>query len=178
MTSTLENQAVRGRRIEIALYRDKDTYLPGIITRVSLDRSYFWVRLDGKRSNLPVRTDHEYLRYLDQVVDVPDLPMGVFTPVADDMNGFYEHAGVLVAAIGEDGEDLVVLTEDLDKAVEAAIVYGPEAGFDPDYFDREDMQARWVVFEWMPEDAEFPWLMNCASKGDDHAVHVYYLPTA
>jgi hypothetical protein len=104
--------------------------------------------------------------------------MGRFAPVANDMNGFYEHAGVLVLAIGEDGEDLVVITDDKEKAFAAAVGYGPTLGFDEDFFDREDMQARWVVFEWQPEDAEYTWLMNVAAQGDDQAVHIYYLPTA
>lgn len=185
MTSTLADKAVVGRRVEFTFYRDLDTpdghAYPGIITGTEPGLSgalLARIRLDGKRSTLTIPVAYEGLTYLDQVVPVPDLPMGRFTPAADDMNGFYEHSGVLVLAIGEDGEDLVVITDDKEKAFTAAIGYGPELGFDPDYFDREDMQARWVVFEWQPEDAECAWFMNPAAEGDDQAVHVYYLPTA
>jgi hypothetical protein len=179
MKSTLEDQAVVGRRIELALYRDKDNYLPGIITAVNTEGAYFWVRLDGKRSNLPVRTDHEYLRYLDEVVDVPALPMGPFTPVADDMNGFYEKAGVLVAAIGEDGEDLIVVTDDLDKARASVAAYAEWTGLDPDYVGLDDLRPHWAVFTWEPEDAEFPWTVRWdAEESDDQAIRIHYLPAS
>ncbi|MEU7338653.1 hypothetical protein [Streptomyces sp. NPDC007074] len=177
MTTALEDLAVRGRRVELALLRDKDNYLPGIITNVTTDQAALWVRLDGKRCNLPVRADHEYLRYLDEVVDVPDLPMGPFTPGEADMAGVW--AGVPLAAIGEDGEALVLLTDDRDKAVQAATAYDREIGVDIHYVDYDQMAARWAVFTWEPEDAEFAWTIRWdVQESDDHAIRVHYLPAA
>ena len=181
-TQSVYPKAHTGRRIAFTRFRDlpNGPQHQGIITGINPDEpvSSLLIRLDGTRRNLHVRPNYEGLTYLDEVVPVPDLPMGAFTPVANDMNGFHEHAGVLVTAVGEDGENLVVLTDDKDEAYATAVGYGPDLGFDPDYFDREDMQARWVVFEWEPEDSDCSWVMNPAAQGDDHAVHVYYLPTA
>jgi hypothetical protein len=181
-TQTAYPKAHAGRRVSYTRYGDLPfgPQAQGIITGIDPGESIAWllIRLDGARRSLHVRPNYEGLTYLDEVVPVPDLPLGPFTPVANDMNGFYEHAGVLVLAIGEDGEDLVVITDDKETAYAAAIGYGPTLGFDPDYFDREDMTAQWVVFEWQPEDAESTWFMNPAAEGDDQAVHVFYLPTA
>jgi hypothetical protein len=174
-TTTLEDLAVRGRRVELALLRDKDNYLPGIITNVPGDQDALWVRLDGKRYNLPVRPDHPYLRYLDQVQPVPELPMGPFTPSADDMVGVWE--SVPLSTIGEDGEDLILLTDDRDKAVAAARAYDREVGVDIHYVDYGRMKAHWAVFTWEPEDAEVPWTVRWdAQEGDDQAVRIHYLP--
>lgn len=175
MTDTLEDLAVRGRRVELALLRDKDNYLPGIITNVPADQAALWVRLDGKRYNLPVRADHPYLRYLDEVVPVPALPMGAFTPSEADMVGVWED--VPLATIGEDGEALILLTDDRDKAIQSATAYDREVGIDIGYVDYERMAAHWAVFTWEPEDAEFPWTVRWdAAEGDDQAVRIHYLP--
>jgi hypothetical protein len=186
-TTTLEDLAVTGRRVLFTYYRElgDGPEHPGIITGTEDGDSgalRVLVRIDGTRSPLSVPADYEGLTYLPDVVDVPALPMGPFTPTANEANGFFEHDGVLLTAVGEDGEDVVVLTDDEDKALEAAIGYGPELGFDSDYFtdifDPRDAKPRWVVFEWQLEDAECPWLMNTAAEGDPHAVHIYYLPTS
>lgn len=175
MTSTLEDLAVVGRRVELALLRDKDNYLPGIITNVPGDQAALWVRLDGKRYNLPVRADHQYLRYLDDVQPVPALPMGAFTPSEADMVGVWE--GVPLATIGEDGEALILLTDDRDKAVAAATAYDREVGVDIHYVDYERIKPYWAVFTWEPEDAEFPWTVRWdAAEGDDQAIRIHYLP--
>lgn len=179
MSSTLVEKAVVGRRIELAYYRDLKndgadaTYHPGIITGVD---GGVWIRLDGTRCNVRSPIDYEGLRYLDDVVPVPDLPMGPFTPAADSEHGFYEKAGVLLATIGEDGEDLVILTDDRAKAAAAAAAYDAEIGLDLDSVDYGALRAKWAVFEWEPEDSESPWTVRWASEGDDMAIHLYFLP--
>jgi hypothetical protein len=179
MTSTLEEQAVVGRRITLTFYRDlklpNPPAYPGIITGVAEDRASAWIRLDGKRYNMAARTDYDGLTYLDEVVPVPALPMGPFTPTADNMIGVWE--GVPLTTIGEDGEDLVLLTDDLEKARAAAIAYDAEVGVHPDSANYDDLRACWAVFTWEPEDAECPWTVNWpAAEGDDKAVRIFYLP--
>lgn len=184
MTQTLETRAVAGRRIEFTYFRDLELpdgpAYPGIVTRTGTghsNRLLAQIRLDGKRSTLTIPVQYEGLRYLDEVVPVPDLPMGRFTPVADDMNGFYEKAGVLLAAIGEDGEDLVIVTGEMAKARAAAYAYAEEIGIALDSVDVDDLRAHWAVFEWEPEDAEYPWTVRWdAAEIDDQAVHIFYLP--
>jgi hypothetical protein len=180
MTITLEDLAVVGRRVEFAYYRslhdDFETlYLPGIITAVTDDVASLRVRLDGQRSNLTVRPDYEGLRYLEQVVPVPELPMGRFTPTVDDLEGVWE--GVPLCSISEDG-DLIVLTGDRVKAIAAARTYLDEmGGVYLEDVDFDDIRAHWAVFEWEPEDAEFPWTVDWdAAEGDDHAIRIHYLP--
>ena len=175
MLNTTTEKAVVGRRVELALYRDPTNYLPGIITAVTDDKAALQIRLDGKRYNIPTRTDHEFLRYLDEVVDVPALPMGPFTPTAKDMLGVW--AGVPLSTIGEDGEDLIILTGDKDKAQAAGIAYANEIGLDLSAVDFEALQACWAVFTWEPEDAECPWTVNwAAAESDEKAVRIHYLP--
>lgn len=174
MSATLVENAVVGRRVELALYRDPTHYLPGIITSVTTDKAALRIRLDGKRYNLPVRTDHEYLRYLDEVTEVPALPMGPFTPTVKDMLGVW--ADVPLSTIGEDGEDLIILTDGKDKAQAAAVAYADEIGLDLSAIDFEALHACWAVFTWEPEDAEYPWTVRWASEGDEKAVRIHYLP--
>lgn len=175
MTTNIETKAVVGRRVELALYRDKDNYLPGIITAVTGDEAALRIRLDGKRYSIPVRADHPYLRYLDEVVPVPALPMGRFVPTAEDMLGVWE--GVPLATIGEDGEDLILLTDDPVKAQAAAAAFDAEVGIDLAAIDYESMRACWAVFTWEPEDAPSPWTVNWdAAEGDGLAVQIHYLP--
>ncbi|MBE4761808.1 hypothetical protein [Streptomyces caniscabiei] len=185
MSSTLTEKAVVGRRIEFTYHRGltdnrADLQAQGIITAAEPGYNgalLARVRLDGHRSNLHVPADYEGLTYLDEVVPVPELPMGPFTPVADDTNGFYEKAGVLVAAVGEDGEVLIVLTDDPAKARAAASEYAEWFGLDPDYVDQKDLSPRWAVFEWEPEDSESPWTVRWdVTETDDHAVRIYHLP--
>lgn len=177
MSSTLTEKAVVGRRIELTYYRDleKDNAPthPGIIT--SIGQGSVWIRLDGKRYSLHARSNFQGLRYLDDVVSVPELPMGRFQPAAGDMLGVWE--GVPLSTIGEDGEDLILLTTDREKAAAAAIAYDREVGVDVDCVDYGRLRACWAVFEWEPEDAEFPWTVRWdASDDEDQAVHIYYLP--
>lgn len=179
MTETLTEKAVVGRRVTLTFHRDlklpDPPAYPGIITSVSSDKDSVWVRLDGKRYNLPARADYRGLTYLDEVVPVPDLPMGRFIPSPQDMAGVWE--GVPLATIGEDGEDLILLTDDPVKARAAAVAYDQEVGVHPDSANYDRIQARWAVFEWEPEDAEFPWTVNWdAAEGDDQAIQLYYLP--
>lgn len=181
MTSTVTEKAVVGRRITLTYYRDLELpeppVHPGIITGVGEDRGSVWIRLDGRRCNLAARPDYRGLTYLDEVVPVPKLPMGPFTPVADDENGFFEKAGVLLAAIGEDGENLILLTDNRDKAREAAYAYDTEVGVDTSCVNYDNLQPCWAVFEWQPEDSEAPWNVRWdASEGDDQAIRIHYLP--
>lgn len=181
MTSILEEKAVVGRRVELTYYRDLERDQPpahpGIITGVGEDKASVWIRLDGKRYNLAARADYQGLHYLDEVVPVPALPMGRFTPAPDDMLGVWE--GVPLSTIGEDAEALIIITDDRAKAWEAASAYFREVGIDidPDYQDADDLLPKWAVFEWEPEDAECPWTVNWdAAEGDDQAIQLYYLP--
>lgn len=185
MSSTLtEEKAVVGRRITFTYYRDLDQAdrpaYPGIITGTEPGLSgalRALIRLDGTRSTLSIPVTYDGITYLDEVAPVPDLPMGRFLPFASDQNGFYEKAGVLVAAIGEDGEDLIVVTDSVDKARAALADYAAWTGLDPDSMGLHHLRPYWAVFEWEPGDAESPWTVNwAAAEGDDQAVHIYYLP--
>lgn len=182
MSSTLEDLAVVGRRIAFTYYRDlpDGPAHPGIITgrfpsqgaSVNVE-----LRLDGMRHSLHIPPNYQGLRYLDEVVPVPALPMGRFHPFRSDSNGFWEKEGVLLAAVGEDGEDLVVITDDRDQAIAAARAYLQEVDVDLDYVDLDDIRAHWAVFEWEPEDAESPWSVRWdAEEGDDMAIRIHYLP--
>ncbi|MER6092518.1 hypothetical protein [Streptomyces bluensis] len=178
MTSTLTDKAVVGRRVEFAFYREQATYWPGIITALTGDSASLRIRLDGTRSNLAVQPDYEHLRYLDQITDVPELPMGRFQPTVEVLDGEWE--GVPICSLGEDGA-LIALTDDLAKAVTAMNTYRRDmAGclYDPEFdtVTADGPEAHWAVFEWEPEDAECPWLMSRAQEGDEMAVHIHYLP--
>ena len=186
-TTTAHPKAHAGRRVEFTYYRDMDLAdspaYPGIITGTEPAMSgalLVRIRLDGKRSNLAIPAGYEGLRYLDEVTEVPKLPMGRFQPVADDANGFYEKAGVLLAPICEDGEELVIITGDRDKAHEAAAEYLREIGVVEDDLNAQDetkyLTPKWAYFEWQPEDAECPWFAHWCAEGDDQAIQIYYLP--
>jgi len=185
MTSTLTEKAVIGRRVTLTYYRDLNRpdrpdrpEHPGVITELVPNQgASVRIRLDGTRCSVYARPDYEGLTYLDEVGPVPELPMGRFTPVASDPYGFYKKAGVLLATIGEDGADLVVITDDPEIARAAARLYDTEIGVDVDSVNYGAMAPKWAVFEWEPEDAECPWTVSWASKGDDQAVHIYYLPS-
>lgn len=183
MTSTQTEKAVVGRRVTFTYHRDRGLpdppAYPGIITSTEPGLSgclLAVIRLDGHRSHLHIPVDYEGLTYLDEVTEVPDLPMGRFLPVADDRHGLWEYEGVLLATVGEDGENLVLLTDDPAKARAAATTYLTETGVDLDYVHFDSMRALWVVFAWEPDDSEYPWTWSDASEDDDQAVHVYYLP--
>lgn len=176
MSSTLTEQAVVGRRITLTRYRDlpDGPAHPGIITAlVPTQGASVKIRLDGKRHTLHVPPDYQGLHYLDEVTDVPDLPMGRFHPTPEQLEGVWE--GVPVCAISEDG-DIVILTTDREKAEAAAWAYLKHACVDPDYVDMGDLTLRWAYFEWQPEDAESEWYMHWAAEGDDHAIQLYFLP--
>lgn len=191
MTSTLAEKAVTGRRVELTPYRDlpDGPARPGIIVDTAPgfgDDTLALVRLDGKRATHPVPVDYKGLRYLDEVVPVPDLPAGPFIPTAayPDPVAFVERAGVFVTAVGEDGEDLIALTTDRTVAETAIRARAVEVGFDVDYLDFDRMQPRWGVFDWEPYDPERPWAADDwfvswdASEGDEKAVHIFHLPDA
>lgn len=191
MTSTLMEKAVVGRRVEFAYYSnlqsDSETvWHPGIITGTEPGLSgslLALIRLDGKRSTLNIPLDYEGLTYLDQVVPVPDLPTGPFIPTAKGPDGFRETAGVLVTAVGEDGEDLIAITTDRDKAAAALRARSVELGWDPDYLDFDGVEAGWAVFDWEPVDPDEPWAADDwfvrwdASEVDEKAVHIFHLHT-
>lgn len=181
MTSTLTDKAVVGRRVQFAyhhsLVNDSETlYHPGIITGTEPGLSgalRALIRLDGRRSNLSIPVDYEGLRYVDEVVPVPDLPMGRFTPTADDFGGDWE--GVPVCSL--ESEDIILLTDDRSRAAAALHEFCKDMWIDIDRESLPALQSGWAVFEWQPEDSEHPWMVRWdAAEGDDHAVHIYYLP--
>jgi hypothetical protein len=179
-TTTLEDLAVRGRRVLFTYFRQlgDGPEHPGIITGLEDGDSgslRALIRIDGTRSNLSVPVDYEGLTYLEEVVDVPDLPMGPFTPAANDLLGVWED--VPLATIGEDGTDLIILTDDRDKAVAAARAYDREVGVDVHFVNYDAIKAYWAVFTWEPEDSEFPWTVRWdAQEGDNQAIRIHYLP--
>jgi hypothetical protein len=188
MTSTLTEKAVVGRQIRFTYYRDLDVAdgpsYPGIITATEpgYDGTLMArIRLDGTRSNLSIPVAYEGLTYLDEVVPVPELPMGRFTPTLDQLEGEWE--GVPLCSIGEDG-DVIAFTGDREKAVRAMRVYRREmAGclYNPafDGVNEADVRAWWAVFEWQPEDSEIPWTVQWGPEfeGSDHAVRIHHLPS-
>lgn len=180
MTSTLAEKAVTGRRVEFAYYSnlqsDSETvWHPGIITAIEPGLTGVMlacIRLDGeRRSGLHIPTDYEGLRYLDQVVPVPDLPMGRFTPTANDFGGDWEGVPVVQC----ESEDIVILTGDQTRAAVALDAFCKDMLIDREYLPV--MQSRWAVFEWEPEDAEYPWTVNWdVSEHDDQALRIFHLP--
>ncbi|MFJ6348619.1 hypothetical protein ACIQKB_03980 [Streptomyces sp. NPDC092046] len=180
--TTLPAQATVGRRVAFTHHRDLSKACRdqiGIITAIDTgQRAALRIRLDGSRSNLNVAPDYEGLRYLDEVVPVPELPMGRFQPSAQHPGMDYIYDGVLVVEF-EDG-DMVAITEDRARAEAAVATYlRDQAGIDDEADIREalaDLTSRRVVFEWEPEDAECAWFMNPAVEGDDQALGVHYLP--
>lgn len=183
MTSTLTEKAVVGRRIEFTYFRElkqpNPQAFPGIITGTEPGYSgnlLALIRLDGTRSTLRTPIDYQGLTYLDEVTEVPDLPMGPFTPVADDRHGLWEKDGILYATIGEDGYDLVLITTDQTAALAVARAHLEDSLGDLDYVDFDRMTGYQAVFEWEPEDAECPWTVRWPADGYEKAVHIYYLP--
>lgn len=170
---TLHPMAQPGRRVEFAYYSDPDLYLPGVITGIDHDQARsVLIRLDGARSNLHIPPNYKGLRYLDAIGPVPELPMGRFHPTSADLGGAWE--GVPVCQFED--EDVIVLTPRRDAAVTALTAYCTDMDWDLELVDPGRMVARWAVFERQPEDAESPWLMNVADKGDDMALLIHYLP--
>jgi hypothetical protein len=188
MTTSLAEKAVAGRRVKYLIHRSAhddrtaDAYQGGIVTgtvTAGNGRLLAKVRLDGDRSSLTLPADYDGLRYLDEVVPVPVLPMGRFTPVEDEMNGFFHVQGVLVTTVGEDGDEWVFITDDRDKAKAAALAYAEETDVDVDFVDFGALEPKWAAFEWEPEESESPWVVHWdAQESDDHAVHVFYLIAA
>jgi hypothetical protein len=176
MTDTLTQKAVIGRRVLHTRYSDlgkPDAATPGIITELFLNQGgYVKVRLDGQRWTLNVPVMYQGLTYLDQVVPVPELPMGRFHPTADDFGGDWE--GVPVCQLGDD--DIIILTADPDAARAALAAFCKDMYLDFEFISLEGLEGRWAVFEWQPEDAECPWLMDFAAESDDQAVRIHYLP--
>ncbi|WP_127468675.1 hypothetical protein [Streptomyces sp. B27] len=173
-TVTLPAQAVIGRRVEFAYYRDQTTFLPGIITAITDDPASLRIRLDGKRNNVACRPDYDGIRYLDQVTTVPALPMGTFTPTAEDFGG-PTYAGIPVCQL--DDEDILILTADQDAARAALVAYCKAQDIDPEYAE-DPLTATWARFEWQPEDADVDWQVTFDDKPADGAVQVHYLPAA
>lgn len=179
MTTTPTLSAEPGRRIIFSGFASDPTPRPGVITGIA-DTGALLIRLDGMRYSLhivPERLpDTKCLHLLNEIGPVPELPMGPFIPTADDRNGIYEHHGVLYAAIGEDGEDLIVVTEDLDVAKKIARHHAESTDLDLDDEALEDFRGEWSQFVWEPEGALCPWVWTPASEGAEHAVHVFSLP--
>lgn len=182
-TPTLPATAVVGRRIKFTYYRDLNTAdgteHPGIITGiVPTQGASLKIRLDGRRSSLHVPPAYEGLRYLDEVVPVPALPMGRFMPSLDTEGFNYAYGGVLVVGFDDDG--LAALTPDRDKAVAAVSTYLREVhGMDDEGSVRDEvrwLESKRAFFEWEPEDAEHSWSMHFAEDGDvDQVIRLHYL---
>ena len=100
----------------------------------------------------------------------PPRPMGRFHPTADDLQGEWE--GVPATEF-EDG-DIVLVTDDRTAALKALTAYAADMGLDLEF--HSDMEARWVVFEWQPEDAEYRYFMHFTTEDADMALPVHYLP--
>ncbi|NUS25090.1 MAG: hypothetical protein HOV92_12820 [Streptomyces sp.] len=181
MTTTMNARAVVGRRVMFTRYSDlgkPDAAKPGIITElIPTQGASVRIRLDGQRYTLHARPDYQGLTYLDEVTDVPALPMGAFTPTADDLGGAWEGVPVCLLEDVAGGEHVIALTGDTAAARTAVATYLTETGWDVEFVDLDRLEARWAVFEWEPEDADSPWTVNLdASEDDDQAVHIYYLP--
>lgn len=178
MSSTVKEKAVVGRRI-LFNHASRGPDQPAVITRLKVKEEGFgggfYIRLDGQRSQTWVPDKFEWrVTYLDEVVPVPDLPMGRFQPTVKELDGEWE--GVLVCTVSEDG-DIILLTTDREAAVRAATAYFTEYGVDLNYVNFDSLVPRWAVFTWLPEDAETDWSVSWgARKKDDQAVHVYLLP--
>lgn len=175
MTSTLAAKAEPGRRI-LFDHASLKTQAPGIVLTFPNASGLIRIRFDGRRHTLPVSADSERITYLDEVVDVPDLPTGRFHPTPEQLEGLWED--VPVCSINEDG-DIILLTTDRDRAMAAATAYLKDACVDLAYVDLElGLELRWAYFEWTPEDQddEGDWFMHWTREGDDQAIRIYYLP--
>lgn len=174
MNTTLKEKAVVGRRI-LHDHVSRGPDQPGIITRLNPgEAGGFFVRLDGDRHAFfipPKFTDR--VTFLDQVTDVPALPMGRFHPTTDQLEGEWE--GVPACTVSEDG-DLVLLTTDKAKAMSAATAYFTWAGDDLDYVNFDRLRLVWAVFEWEPEGADADWTVKWAADWADQAIQLYFLP--
>jgi hypothetical protein len=74
-----------------------------------------------------------------------------------------------------ESEDIVILTGDQHQADAALGAFCKDMLIDREFLPA--MQARWAVFEWEPEDSEYPWTVSWdASEGDDQAIRIHYLP--
>lgn len=179
MTTQTTKKAVVGRRILFTRYSDlgkPDAAKPGIITELALNQGgQVAIRLDGKRYTLHIPANYQGLTYLDEITEVPALPMGAFTPTAADFGGTV-HRGVPVCLI--DSDDMIALTDDRDTAMAAVADYCAGLGLDVDSVSLDRLKGVWAVFEWEPEDAEMPWTVRWSDdlEGDDQAVRIYYLP--
>lgn len=175
-TATLT--AEPGRRITFTGFASTPTPRPGVIT--AIDGDALLIRLDGHRFNLRITPDllppTKHLHLLDEIGPVPALPMGRFTPVPDDCAGIWEHDGTPYVTVGEEGENVLVITGDRNTAIAVMTGHFTDMDIDLKYVDFDSMQGLWAVFEWQPEDADSPWLWSEAKQGDDLAVHAYYLP--
>lgn len=181
-TPTLLAENVAGRRVEFAYYSDlhsddETVWHPGTIVGIAPGLKgavIACLHLDGSRWPGPrITVDYEGLRYLDEVTDVPVVPMGRFLPSPSDI-GFTTCEGVLLADLDDDA--VVLLTDDRAAAHRALVAHARAAGWDMEVLDADLLQLHWVVFEWQPEDAESDWEMQGAAEGDDMAVQVHYLP--
>ncbi|WP_306317283.1 MULTISPECIES: hypothetical protein [unclassified Streptomyces] len=167
-----------GRRIVFSGFASDPTPRPGVITGV--DGDALLIRLDGTRYNLRIVPDRlpatKHLHLLNEIGPVPDLPMGPFAPTADVRNAIYELDGVLYATVGEDGESLIVVTDDLDVAKTVARHHAKATDLVLDDAVLEGFEAEWSQFVWTPEGSLCPWVLMPASKDDEYAVHVHCLP--
>lgn len=166
----LPGQAVPGRRVT---YRHPilDTDLTGSIEKVD-EGTLLRVRLDGHRRPITVQASSELVTYLDEVTDLPPIPVGRFTPIPEELNAV--RAGVPLAVIG--ANDLILLTTDPDAAIAAATDYLPDMGYNPATVDWTTLETRWAGFDWPEDTTRFDWILTWVAEGDDQALHVHYLP--
>ncbi|MEU7378351.1 hypothetical protein [Streptomyces albidoflavus] len=160
---TAPHTAEPGRRVII-----KGRNAPGVIT--GTDEGVLLVRMDGTRCSQPVLRDG--LQLLDEIGPVPALPKGCFLPTAELLKAEVFEG---VAVVELDGGDLLAL--DGDPARAAAAMRAHERDYDRPLYGLvpERTQARWVVFVWQPEDAEYEWVVEDAEPGAEMAVQVRYL---
>ncbi|WP_097964998.1 hypothetical protein [Streptomyces sp. or20] len=181
-TPALPAEAVIGRRIAFS-YRDDLRHIPrdqvGTITAIADDQPRcLRIRLDGARSGIYVRPDYENLRYLDEIITVPVLPMGRFTPTGAEAG--FDHAFDGVSVVEFEEGDMAALTPDRAKAEAAIATYLREVhGMEDESEIRDqvaELRLRNVVFEWQPEDADVDWHVRFDAEGFDGAVQIHYLP--
>lgn len=163
-----------GRRV---IYTSNGAARPGTITRFY--GRLLGVRLDGQRHSTCLHPTRK-LQYLDEVVGVPALPMGLFVPDGSELEATYY--GVPVVAFESGGH--LALATDKRRALAALNAYAREfhqfrnLADDASATAEEALAAldpRWVVFEWQPEDSDYQWSARFAKEGDECAVPCIWL---
>ena len=156
-----------GRHVTVDWYGARQ--MPGIIT--DIPDNPLRVRLTGTRSSVVLHPTSPHLTYLTKVIQVPELPMGAFTPTPEaDQEGTWEGIGITSL----DDCSTLAITGDKHQAMAALNAYHRElcewpnlAGDDKPNATEADLlkllEVRQVVFEWQEEGDEYPWLIRPAT---------------